>query len=105
MQLKNISGWTASLNASYKFNEIKLKPELGLKTEIISGDRKVGDDKLQTFNPLFPRGAYFGLAALIGPANLVDVHPSVSLNLSNKINLDIDYDISEGIEQATVFML
>ena len=90
---KNISAWTASIHASYIFNEVALKPELGLKTEIISGDRKVGDNKLQTFNPLFPRGAYFGLAALIGPANLVDVHPSVTLNLSSKVSLDIDYDI------------
>ena len=90
---KNISGWTASIHASYIFKEVVLKPELGLKTEIISGDKKVADNKLQTFNPLFPRGAYFGLAALIGPANLVDVHPSVTLNLSSKVSLYIDYDI------------
>ena len=90
---KNISAWTASVNASYKFNTVKLKPELGLKTEIISGDKQTGDDKLQTFNPLFPRGAYFGLAALIGPANLVDVHPSLSLNFTDRLNFDIDYDL------------
>ncbi len=91
--IKNISAWTASLNASYKFNNSKLKPELGLKAELISGDRQTGDDKLQTFNSLFPRGAYFGLAALIGPANLIDIHPSLSLALSQKLNIDIDYDI------------
>lgn len=90
---KNISAWTASLNASYKFSTNKLKPVLGLKTELISGDKQKGDDKLHTFNPLFPRGAYFGLAALIGPANLVDIHPSLSLTLSEKMNFDIDYDI------------
>jgi hypothetical protein len=108
---KNISAWTGSLNASYQFNSSKLKPELGLKTEWISGDQQTGDDKLQTFNPLFPRGAYFGLAALIGPSNLIDIHPSLSLSLSKKIIFDVDYDIfwrysqHDGIYAANVSLI
>ncbi len=89
---KDISAWTVSLNISYKFNNIKWKPEIGIKTELISGDKEYGDGRLQTFNPLFPRGAYFGLAALIGPANLIDIHPTVILNLSKSLSLDVDYD-------------
>src|SRR5690606_10364983 len=34
---------------------------------------------LQTFNPLFPRGAYFSQANLLGPLNHVDLHPALSL--------------------------
>ncbi len=90
---KNISAWTASLNMSYKFKEAKLKPEVGLKSEIISGDKQKGDRGLQTFNPLFPRGAYFGLAALIGPGNLVDLHPSLALTILKPLALEIDYAI------------
>jgi len=90
---KTISAWTASVNTSYTFSKINLKPEIGLKAELISGDKKYDDDKLQTFNPLFPRGAYFGLAALIGPVNLVDVHPSLSLSITKKLDIGFDYDI------------
>ncbi|KGO82397.1 alginate export protein [Flavobacterium cauense R2A-7] len=90
---KNISAWTASVNTSYKFSGLKLKPEVGLKTELVSGDGNMSDNKLQTFNPLFPKGAYFGFAALIGPSNLIDVHPSVSLELSKKVSFDVDYDL------------
>ena len=90
---KTISAWTASVNTSYTFSKIRLKPEIGLKAELISGDKHYDDDKLQTFNPLFPRGAYFGLAALIGPVNLVDVHPSLSLSITNKLDIGFDYDI------------
>jgi hypothetical protein len=90
---RNISAWTASINTSYKFSKAKLKPEIGIKTELISGNKEYDDNKLQTFNPLFPRGAYFGLAALIGPANLIDEHPFLSLNFSSKLNLDFDYDV------------
>lgn len=90
---KSISAWTASANIGYEFSVIKYKPELGLKAEFISGDRRAGDNVLQTFNPLFPRGAYFGLAALIGPSNLIDLHPSVSLKLTPKLDWNLDYDI------------
>lgn len=90
---KRIRAWTASVNSSYSFNEIKFRPEIGLKAELISGDKSKGDGKLQTFNPLFPRGNYFGLAALIGPANLVDIHPSLSIYFNSKMNFDVDYDV------------
>jgi hypothetical protein len=87
-----IDAWTLSFNAGYQFAQAPLQPEIGLKTELISGDATHGDNQLQTFNPLFPRGAYFGLAALIGPSNLIDVHPSISLELSQKVDLNLDYD-------------
>jgi hypothetical protein len=89
---KNITAWTASLNTGYRFSKVKLKPELGLKAELISGDKFYDDKKLQTFNPLFPKGNYFGLAAFIGPANLVDLHPSISLELLKMLTLNLDYD-------------
>jgi len=47
---------------------------------------------LETFNPLYPRGAYFGLAGLIGPANLFDLHPYMELKLTEKVGLLFDYD-------------
>jgi hypothetical protein len=89
----NISAWTASVNTSYTFQNNKRNPTIGLKTEFISGDKKRGDGNLQTFNPLFPRGAYFGLAALIGPANLFDIHPSFAIDFSKKLTLNTDYDL------------
>lgn len=90
---QSISAWTASMNVSHRFNGIKWKPEAGLKMELISGDKHAGDSILQTFNPLFPRGAYFGLAALIGPANLFDIHPSLSFKLTGQLGLETDIDL------------
>jgi len=90
---KTISAWTLSSFACYTFENVKFSPEIGLKTEIISGDKNAGDNRLETFNPLYPRGAYFGLVALIGPSNLIDIHPSVILTLTQKLSLGFDYDI------------
>lgn len=88
-----LSAWTLSSNISYKAASLKFKPVFGLKSEIISGDKTSNDNKIQTFNPLYPRGAYFGLVALIGPANLFDIHPSLELEISNSWSLGIDYDL------------
>ncbi len=87
---KHIRAWSFSLNTGYKFSQVKFKPEIGIKTEWISGDEKYDDDKLQTLHPLFPRGGYFGLVSLIGPANLFDIHPSLTIDLSKKLFLNLD---------------
>lgn len=87
-----IAAYTASLDLSYCFNQWKRKPVLGVKTEIISGEKN-GNTSLNTFNPLFPRGAYFGLAAIIGPVNLIDFHPSFSIDVLNNVVLSADYDV------------
>lgn len=109
---KTISAWTASSNTTYQFSKAKWRPVLGLKTEIISGDRQTGDNRLGTFNPLFPRGAYFGLAAFIGPANLFDIHSSFSLEpVKGKLVWTIDHDVfwrnsvQDGIYAPNVSMI
>lgn len=91
--MADISAWTASINASYRFNSVVLQPEIGLKAEFISGDKTSGDGKINTFNPLFPRGAYFGLAAIVGPSNLIDAHPSLRFSLAKGLDWTIDYDM------------
>ena len=93
LEASNISAWTMSANVSYTFYQHKLKPQIGLKTEVISGDKNKADGKLNTFNPLFPKGAYFGLAALIGPYNLIDAHPYIQFNLTKKLIFAADYDL------------
>lgn len=90
---KKISAYTLSLHLRHMLVQIKNQPVIGLKTELISGDRVHGDDRLQTFNPLFPRGAYFGLAALIGPANLIDFHPCIEWPFGKNWVLGVDYAI------------
>ena len=92
-QDKTIRAWTVSSNTSFQKDEWRLKPKFGLKTEAISGDENPNDNRVETFNPLYPKGAYFGLAALIGPSNLFDIHPSIDLELTDRLNWGMDYDI------------
>lgn len=108
---QSIQAWTVSLYTNYQFNTLKFKPKLGLKTELISGDKSNDDNKLQTFNPLFPRGAYFGLAAILGPSNLYDIHPSIELEINDKMSVAADYDFfwrfskNDGIYQPNTALI
>lgn len=90
---QNISAYTISADINYTFANTQTSPTIGLKTEIISGDRDTNDAELNTFNPLYPRGAYFGLAALIGPVNLIDFHPSISFKPLKNLDISFDYDV------------
>jgi hypothetical protein len=74
-----ISAWTAASDTGFTFSRFRFEPRLGLKADIASGDRDPRDSRLETFNALFPRGGYFNDSAIIGPANFIDLHPSVEL--------------------------
>jgi len=88
----DIQAWTAASDTGFTFEGAPLKPRLGLKANITSGDRNSNNADLQTFNPLFPRGAYFGEPALIGPANHIDVHPQLDLALLRNLTLSANWD-------------
>ena len=73
----DILAWTAASDTGWTFADAPAKPRVFLRADIASGDH--GGSNLGTFNPLFPRGAYFNEASLIGPQNLMDLQPGVEL--------------------------
>ncbi len=77
----NINAWTASIDAGYLFENMKGKPSVNLRSDYITGDHTKGDGDLQSFNPLYPKGGYFGFNPQIGPVNLVDLHPYANMNI------------------------
>ncbi|WP_299521008.1 porin [Winogradskyella sp.] len=81
---QDIRAWTASFNIESDFSF----GTLGLKTEAISGDSD--DGALNTFDGLYPRGAYFGRVARFGPSNLFDIHPYLETQLGD-VNVQLDY--------------
>jgi hypothetical protein len=99
----SISAWAVGSNIGYTFTGAPLRPRLGAKVNIISGDDDPDDADLQTFNSLFPKRKYFGEMGLIGPYNLIDVHPSLGLQLTNKTALELAsvvywrYSTNDGI--------
>lgn len=87
---QNIRAWTASFNIKHSFPLIGEAGMIGIKAEAISGDGDTTDNTLNTFDALYPRGAYFGRVARFGPSNLLDIHPYVETEFG-KLSLALDY--------------
>jgi hypothetical protein len=98
-----ISAWTASADIGYMFENVKGSPSINLRHDYISGDKEKGDGKLGTFNPLYPKGGYFGFNPQIGPVNLIDIHPYATYNINHKMVLQADvvfnwrYALQDGV--------
>ncbi|WP_243236267.1 alginate export family protein [Flavobacterium pectinovorum] len=99
----NINAWTGSIDIGYSFENIKFKPTINLRNDYISGDKNQGNGNLQTFNPLYPKGGYFGFSPQIGPVNLIDIHPYATVDLIPKLKMQIDvvfnwrYSVQDGV--------
>lgn len=90
---KDIRAWAAGARAGYSFHP-PLATRLGLQLDGASGDRHAGDDRLDTFTPLFPNGYYFTLSSFTGYANLIHVRPS----LTQKLTQDVTVVASWGLQ-------
>ncbi len=80
-----IAAGATGLSVGYTLDAVSLTPRLGLGVDIATGDRNPDDNRLETFNPLFPNGYY--LADYTGFPNLIHVKPSVTFHPAPVINL------------------
>jgi hypothetical protein len=105
-----INAWTVASNTGYTWH-CTLKPRVGLKADVASGDGDPNDRSLGTFNAMFPKGNYFSQADLLGPYNLVDFHPSISVNATEHVKVTADVDMfwrqstTDGLYDAPGFLI
>lgn len=99
----NISAWTGSVDIGYSFANTRFNPTINLRNDYISGDQDREDGKLNTFNPLYPKGGYFGFSPQVGPVNLIDIHPYATLDLLPTLKMQLDvvfnwrYSTQDGV--------
>jgi hypothetical protein len=76
---KPVSAWAVGTLAGYTFQNTGWKPRLGLQLDAASGDHDIHDDRVGTFNPMFPNGYYETLSGYTGYANFIHLKPSLTL--------------------------
>ena len=73
----SIRAWAFSSDSGYLLNHSHVRPRLGLRADITSGDRNPKDQVLETFNPLFPGTTYSDTIGLIGAPNSIGMFPNL----------------------------
>lgn len=88
-----IDAWTISSEFGATLGKLTGRPRIGLRADAASGDKDPAKPGLQTFNPLFPIGNYFGVLADTGPGpvNFYDLHPNVHEDLPHGLALSADW--------------
>jgi hypothetical protein len=87
---RKIRAWGGTVGGGYTLAQ-PWKPRLGLRIDAGSGDKRPNDDSLGTFNPLFPKGAYFNESGLTSWSNLTAIRPSLGLSPSKGVALEVSY--------------
>jgi hypothetical protein len=108
----DIRAWTVATETGYRFPTVRLKPRFSLKSDISSGDHP-NSHTLGTFNPLFPKGNYFGVLATTGPGpiNFIDVHPHVETALPHNVTVSADWifqwrqSVTDGVYAVPGFLI
>ena len=108
----NIEAWTVASETGYRLPTTPLKPRFSAKADISSGDNP-NSKTLGTFNPLFPKGNYFGVLATTGPGpiNFIDVHPRIETALAHGVSVSFDWivqwreNISDGVYAVPGFLI
>ena len=108
----NIRAWTVATDNGYRFPTIPLKPRFSVKADISSGDHPTSRT-LGTFNPLFPKGNYFGVLATTGPGpiNFIDLHPRIEIAVPHNVSVSTDWifqwrqSLEDGVYAVPGFLI
>ena len=76
-----------STETGFTFERLRFRPRPLVRADVYSGDGSPANYTLGTFDPLFPRGAYFAPKAIspLGPQNLIDLHPLIQFQLRTNV--------------------
>ena len=90
----SIRAWSVSTETGFTFDRMRFHPRPTLRADAYSGDSDLANHPLGTYNPLYPRGAYFTpkVNPFLGPQNLIDVHPLVQFQPKSNVTAAFAWD-------------
>ncbi|MDR6625524.1 alginate export family protein [Caulobacter segnis] len=101
---RRIRAFAASAGGGYTLDQ-PWRPRLGLRLDAGSGDKDPTDQRLGTFNPMFPKGAYFNETGLFSWGNLAAARASVGVAPRKTISLEASYTVHHLLTAADAIYL
>jgi hypothetical protein len=83
---QDIQAWSIASDTSVGSTLYPLSAA-GVSANVASGDNDPTDNKLGTFNPIFPRGNYFSELAILGPRNFYNIQPYLTFQPHTDIEI------------------
>lgn len=90
---RDILAWTVASDLGVTAAGLPGGPRFGVKADIATGNHRGGPGAMGTFNALYPKLPYFSDANLIAPANFIDLHPDLQLQLAPGLRGDLGWNI------------
>jgi Alginate export len=87
----DIDSWAVAPVFGYTLRGLAWVPRLALSLDVHSGDRDPLAASLETYHPLFPKGAYYGLIVPFGPSNHREIHPVLELRPARGLEVKADW--------------
>jgi hypothetical protein len=85
--IRAIHAWATGAIVGRTCDSTPMRPRVSLQFDAASGDKNPTDNRLNTFNPLFPSGYYFTTAGYTTYANLVHVKARLTVTPRNSLHL------------------
>nr|WP_276592237.1 alginate export family protein [Sphingomonas sp. GC_Shp_5] len=89
---RDIEAYAVLFEGGYTLVDAALKPRLGLRANLFSGDGNLSDGKAGTFVAAFPRLPLISEAAFFNLSNLMDLYPSVTLKPRSDVTVMVGPD-------------
>jgi hypothetical protein len=87
----DVRAWAVAPVFGHTFRSLAWVPRLALSLDVNSGDRDPRDADLETYHPLFPKGAYYGLITPFGPSNHWEIHSVLELRPARRLQAKGDW--------------
>ncbi len=88
---QEIRAWMLAVQVGRPFSGVRFSPRVSVGFDYASGDDSPSNDRLGTFNQLFPLGhAYLGYADFVGRQNIADFNQGLSLALMPKVTAKVE---------------
>jgi hypothetical protein len=85
-----LRAWKAAQQVTYTA-PVRFAPAFSVQAAISSGDAHARYERLQTFNPIYPKAIYYGFIDNIGSANVLLLHPKAEAAFTPQLRVVAGY--------------
>jgi hypothetical protein len=98
-----IRAWMISSDWGYTVSAWRFSPRLGVKVDALSGDGNLQDNRLGTFNALYPALQYYSQPGLFAPSNLLNFQPNITVDPRKGLSVNVAWSTLHRESKADAF--